>query len=62
MAVPAPYASQPQDPYSASNSDPCAAAILLDIVERAMHASRSEWLFFRELRVGTGQRKRQRGP
>jgi hypothetical protein len=25
-----------------------------DIVERAMHASPSEWLFFRELRVGTG--------
>jgi hypothetical protein len=29
---------------------------LLDIVERSMHASRSEWLFFRELRVGTGRR------
>lgn len=32
------------------NMDPCAAAaVLLDIVERSMHASRSEWLFFREL-------------
>jgi hypothetical protein len=30
--------------------------VLLDIVERSMHASRSEWLFFRELRVGTGRR------
>lgn len=29
---------------------------LLDIVERALHASLSEWLFFRELRVGTGRR------
>ncbi len=29
---------------------------LLDILERAMHASRSEWLFLRELRVGTGRR------
>jgi hypothetical protein len=29
---------------------------LLDIVERALHASRSEWLFLRELRVGTGRR------
>jgi len=32
------------------------AALLLDIVERAMHAARSEWLFLRELRVGTGRR------
>ena len=31
-------------------------AELLDTVERAMHGSRSEWLFFRELRVGTGRR------
>ena len=30
---------------------------LLDILERALHASRSEWLFFRELRVGTGLRR-----
>jgi len=29
--------------------------LLLDIVERALHASRSEWLFLRELRVGTGR-------
>jgi len=29
---------------------------LLDILERALHASRSEWLFLRELRVGTGRR------
>jgi hypothetical protein len=29
---------------------------LLDIVERAIHASATEWLFFRELRVGTGRR------
>jgi len=29
---------------------------LLDIIERALHASRSEWLFLRELRVGTGRR------
>jgi hypothetical protein len=31
-------------------------ALLVEIVERAMHASPSEWLFFRELRVGTGRR------
>jgi hypothetical protein len=29
---------------------------LLDIVEAVMHASRSEWHFFRELRVPTGRR------
>src|SRR6267378_4150853 len=29
---------------------------LLDIVERAIHTSHSEWLFLRELRVGTGRR------
>src|SRR5215471_5084798 len=28
---------------------------LIAIVERAMHASLAEWLFFRELRVGTGR-------
>jgi len=28
---------------------------LIRIVERAMHASPVEWLFFRELRVGTGR-------
>ncbi len=32
------------------------AATLIEVVERAMHASLSEWLFFRELRVGTGRR------
>jgi hypothetical protein len=31
-------------------------ATLIDIVERAMHPSPTEWLFFRELRVGTGRR------
>jgi hypothetical protein len=28
---------------------------LIAILERAMHASSAEWLFFRELRVGTGR-------
>ena len=28
---------------------------LVKIVERAIHSSASEWLFFRELRVGTGR-------
>ena len=54
MAVPAFALSQ--DPSSAYNTDPCAAAVLIDVVHRSMHASRSEWLFFRELRVGTSRR------
>ena len=35
-----------------------AAPRLLEILERALHASKTEWLFFRELRVGTGHRNR----
>jgi hypothetical protein len=45
MAVAAPGLSQ--SPW---------ASELLDVVERGMHASRVEWLFLRELRVGTGRR------
>jgi len=30
------------------------STVLLDIVERCLHASASEWIFLRELRVGTG--------
>jgi hypothetical protein len=32
------------------------ANALLNILERVLHASKSEWLFLRELRVGTGFR------
>lgn len=32
------------------------ATALLDTLERALHVSKSEWLFLRELRVGTGHR------
>lgn len=31
--------------------------VLLDAVERALHTSRAEWIFLRELRVGTGRRQ-----
>ncbi len=44
MAAPAPALA-----HAGANS-------LLDILERALHSSRSEWLFLRELRVGTGRR------
>jgi hypothetical protein len=33
----------------------CDEASLIEIVERAMHPSASEWLFLRELRVGTAR-------
>ena len=33
----------------------CDEVALIEIVERAMHPSASEWLFLRELRVGTGR-------
>ena len=32
------------------------AVHLLDVLETALHASKSEWIFLRELRVGTGHR------
>ena len=35
---------------------PSVARRSLEILERALHTSRSEWLFLRELRVGTGRR------
>jgi hypothetical protein len=34
----------------------CCAADLLDILENALHSGRTEWLFLRELRLGTGWR------
>lgn len=33
----------------------CDETALLEIVERAVHSASSEWLFLRELRVGTGR-------
>jgi hypothetical protein len=33
----------------------CDEAALIEIVERAMHSAAPEWLFLRELRVGTGR-------
>lgn len=32
------------------------ASRLLDTLERSLHASKTEWIFLRELRVGTGHR------
>jgi hypothetical protein len=32
------------------------ATLMLDILERTLHRAKSEWIFFRELKVGTGHR------
>lgn len=40
----------------ASAAEKLAATRVLDILEQALHASRPEWIFLRELRVGTGHR------
>ncbi len=37
-------------------SEAWTASVLLDTLERALHASKTEWIFLRELRVGTGYR------
>ena len=51
VAAPSPALGSPHVTALASG-----AQGLLDILERAVHASKSEWLFLRELRVGTGRR------
>jgi hypothetical protein len=38
-----------------ASSPRCDEAALIEIVERAIHPSAAEWLFLRELRVGTGR-------
>src|SRR5689334_14933489 len=38
-----------------SSTSRCDEAALIEIVERAIHPSATEWLFLRELRVGTGR-------
>lgn len=35
------------------------AKLILDVVEFALHSRRSEWVFLRELRVGTGHRNHE---
>jgi len=44
-------ATQPECPPTSR----CDETALIDIVERAIHPSASEWLFLRELRAGTGR-------
>ncbi|HYZ86250.1 MAG TPA: hypothetical protein VE621_17695, partial [Bryobacteraceae bacterium] len=44
-------------PHLVRSSTPLTANEMLDVVEEALHSKTSEWLFFRELRVGTGRGK-----
>lgn len=53
VTEPAPSAEESTPPKPALGSE---AVKLLDILETSLHASKSEWLFLRELRVGTGHR------
>lgn len=39
-----------------TNAERVQADRLIDALQRCLHASRAEWLFFRELRAGTGRR------
>jgi len=41
---------------SSPPSEGWSATALLNTLERALHASKTEWLFLRELRVGTGHK------
>ncbi len=52
----APAIPVPPDEPSRSAAPAGTAAALLNILERALHAVASEWLFLRELKVGTGKR------
>ncbi len=45
----------PSDPSSPGEVS-WTATLLLDALERAVHTSKTEWIFLRELRVGTGHR------
>jgi hypothetical protein len=48
--------STPLDPGLPSCSAKCDAQVMLDVIEAALHSQKSEWLFLRELRIGTGHR------
>lgn len=42
-------------PSNPAPRDPLTVDVLLDITETALHSSPAEWIFLRELRVGTGR-------
>lgn len=47
----------PPDPVpSPVSAPPLTAALILEVLEVALHSQKSEWLFLRELRIGTGHR------
>src|SRR5579863_4234461 len=49
MAAPAPATEHAIEEAASPN-----ASVLLDVVQACFHARASEWIFLRELRVGTG--------
>lgn len=49
-------------PAVAPSGEAADAAVIIDILERLLHASRAEWLSSRELRVATGRKRRGRRP
>ncbi|MFL6414054.1 MAG: hypothetical protein ACJ74Y_00050 [Bryobacteraceae bacterium] len=55
MEVPIEAVTSEDSPSQHSLERPTAAR-MLDILEAALHAGRTEWLFLRELRIGTGHR------
>jgi hypothetical protein len=55
MAAPA-FSRLVENSASPAVPPPSSASALLDVLEKSLHASKSEWMFLRELRVGTGYR------
>lgn len=43
------------DPNSVNEASALSADAMLDMVETSLHSSKTEWVFLRELRVGTGR-------
>ena len=41
---------------SAETQSTLTVTAMLDFLEKSLHSAKSEWLFLRELRVGTGHR------
>ncbi|MFN0168827.1 MAG: hypothetical protein ACKV22_20570 [Bryobacteraceae bacterium] len=50
-------ASAPAEfPHPDPAEEPLRAGQILDVIEKALHPNPAEWIFLRELRVGTGRR------
>lgn len=49
-------ASLPDELPAQNSAERATAATMLDILQNALHSGKNEWLFLRELRIGTGHR------